>query len=94
MTAPRPDDEGFIKVVTTRRGQVLGASIVGPRAGELLLPWALAISKKLKIAALANPIVPYPTLSEISKRVAGSYYAEKLFSPLVRAFVRLAQRLG
>ena len=86
--------KGLIKVVTTKRGRVLGASIVGSHAGELILPWVLAISQKLKIGAMANVIAPYPTLSEISKRAAGSFYAPKLFSRRTKALVRFLARFG
>jgi pyruvate/2-oxoglutarate dehydrogenase complex dihydrolipoamide dehydrogenase (E3) component len=85
---------GLIKVVLGRRGRILGASIVGPRAGELILPWVLAISQGLKIGAIANLIVPYPTLGEVGKRAAGSYYTPKLFSDRTRWLVRQLARLG
>jgi dihydrolipoamide dehydrogenase len=83
---------GLIKVITNKSGQVLGASIVGPHAGELLLPWGLAIMQKMKLSVLAQSIVPYPTLSEISKSVAGSYYTPKLFSTRVQKLVRFLLR--
>jgi pyruvate/2-oxoglutarate dehydrogenase complex dihydrolipoamide dehydrogenase (E3) component len=86
--------EGLIKVVLGRRGRILGASIVGTQAGELLLPWVLAIGQGLKIKAMAELIAPYPTLSEASKRAAGSYFAPRLFSPRTRWLVRLLARLG
>ncbi len=86
--------EGLVKVVTTKRGRVLGASIVGRHAGELTLPWVLAIGQGLKIGALANAIVPYPTLNEASKRAAGNFYTPKLFSAKTRALVRLLAKLG
>jgi pyruvate/2-oxoglutarate dehydrogenase complex dihydrolipoamide dehydrogenase (E3) component len=85
---------GLVKAVVGKRGRILGASIVGAHAGELILPWVLAIQQGLKISALANVIVPYPTLSEASKRAAGSYYTPKLFSPRTRWLVRLLGRLG
>jgi pyruvate/2-oxoglutarate dehydrogenase complex dihydrolipoamide dehydrogenase (E3) component len=85
---------GLIKATVGKRGQILGASIVGAHAGELILPWVLAIRRKLKIAALADVIVPYPTLGEVSKRAAGSYYSPKLFSPRTRWLVRQLARLG
>ena len=85
--------EGRIKVVTTPKGRILGATIVGLHAGELIQPWVLAVSQRLKIGALAKLIAPYPTLSEASKRVAGSFYTEKLFSATTRRIVRLLQRL-
>jgi len=88
------ETEGMVKIVTRGNGRILGASILGAGAGDLILPWALAISQKLKIGALANLIVPYPTRSEASKRAAGSYYTPTLFSPRTRRLVRLLGRFG
>ena len=86
--------EGVVKIVTRRNGRILGASILGAGAGDLIVPWALAISRGLKIGALANLIVPYPTRGEASKRAAGSYYTPTLFSPRTRRLVRLLARFG
>jgi pyruvate/2-oxoglutarate dehydrogenase complex dihydrolipoamide dehydrogenase (E3) component len=88
------ETSGFIKVVTTKGGKILSTTIVGAHAGELILPWALAISRGLKVGALASLIAPYPTLSEISKSVAGSYFTPSLFSERTKKFVRLLARLG
>jgi pyruvate/2-oxoglutarate dehydrogenase complex dihydrolipoamide dehydrogenase (E3) component len=88
------ETEGMVKVITCGNGRILGASILGPGAGDLILPWALAISQKLKIGALANLIVPYPTRGEASKRAAGSYYTPTLFSARTRRLVRLLARFG
>jgi pyruvate/2-oxoglutarate dehydrogenase complex dihydrolipoamide dehydrogenase (E3) component len=85
---------GFIKAMTDRRGRILGATIVGEHAGELIHPWGLAISQNLKIGAMAQYIAPYPTLGEVSKRVAGSYFTPALFSARTRKVVRVLQRLG
>jgi pyruvate/2-oxoglutarate dehydrogenase complex dihydrolipoamide dehydrogenase (E3) component len=79
---------GMIKVVTTRKGRVLGAGIVGRQAGELIAVWTLAISRKMKIGAIAGMISPYPTLGELSKRVAGAWYTPSLFSEKTRKIVR------
>jgi pyruvate/2-oxoglutarate dehydrogenase complex dihydrolipoamide dehydrogenase (E3) component len=87
-------DDGFIKVIAGRKGRILGASIVGRHAGELILPWVLAINEKLSIKAMAGLIAPYPTFSEISKAVAGSYYTPTLYSKRTRRLVRLLQNLG
>ena len=88
------ETSGFIKVVTTKGGKILGATIVGAHAGELILPWTLAISQGLKVGALASLIAPYPTLSEISKSVAGSYFTPSLFSERTKKLVRWLARLG
>ncbi len=85
--------EGLAKIVLGRKGRILGATIVGPHAGELISLWGLAIQNGLKISAIASMIVPYPTLSEVSKRAAGSYYTPTLFSDRTRRFVRLIQRV-
>ncbi len=85
---------GLVKVVATKRGRVLGASIVGKRAGELILPWVLAVQYRIGVSKLAQAIVPYPTMSEASARAAGSFHAPMLFGPRTRRLVRLLARLG
>ncbi len=87
------ETEGLIKAIIGPRGRILGATIVGARAGEMIAMWVLAVSQGLKIGTIANMIVPYPTLSEVSKRAAGSYYTEALFGNRVRRLVRWLQRL-
>ena len=88
------DTTGLVKIVTRRDGRILGASILGAGAGDLILPWALAISQKLKIGALANLVMPYPTRGEAGKRAAGSFYAARLFSPHTRRLVRFLAAFG
>lgn len=88
------ETDGFCKVIVGRGGKILGATIVGAHAGELILPWVLAISQKLRIGAMAGVIAPYPTLSEISKRAAGSYYTPTLFSARTKAVVRFLRMFG
>lgn len=88
------ETEGLVKVVTTTRGRILGATIVGAHAGELLQIWCLAIHQGLKIGTVAATILPYPTRGEANKRAAGSYYTEKLFSDRVRKIVRFLAWFG
>jgi pyruvate/2-oxoglutarate dehydrogenase complex dihydrolipoamide dehydrogenase (E3) component len=83
--------DGFIKVVTSKRGTILGATIVGRHAGELILPWVMAVQKGLSMRDMTGLIAPYPTLSEISKRAAGAYYAPTLFSKRTQGLVRFMQ---
>jgi len=87
-------DEGFLKIISDRSGRVLGVTIVGVQAGELLAPWCLAMARNLKLSALAGPMLPYPTLSELGKRAAGQFYAAKLFSPVTRRLVRVLRWFG
>ena len=85
---------GFIKVMSTRRGKVLGASIVGVHAGELIQPWVLAIKAGIKLNAMASMIAPYPTLAEVNKRAAGAFFAPKLFSERTRRLIRFLLKFG
>lgn len=87
------ETDGLVKVVVGPKGKILGASIAGLHAGELLQPWVLAISQGLKIGAMASIIAPYPTLGEVNKRAAGSYYTPTLFSDRTRKVVGLVQHL-
>ena len=86
--------EGLIKVVITKKGKILGATIVGEHAGELIQMWSLAISQGLDIKAIAQYISPYPTLGEIGKRAAGTFFLPKLTSPFVRKTVQFLSRFG
>ena len=83
---------GLAKVMVVR-GRPVGASIVGPQAGELIGLWALAISARLKMSAIAGMVAPYPTLGEVSKRTASAYFSPKLFeNPTLKHLVRFVQR--
>ena len=79
---------GFIKVLLDPKDRVIGASIVGPNAGELIHPWALAVYNRMKITSLASYIAPYPTAGEIGKKVTSKFIAPKIFSPLVKRVVQ------
>lgn len=85
---------GKIKVILSRFGKILGVSIVGPHAGELIMPWGIAIHQGLSMKAMASLIVAYPTLSEINKAVAINYYKPKLFSGIMKFIVKLLAKLG
>lgn len=81
--------QGGIKVLVSTKGRILGVSILGKNAGELIYPWVMMIQNNLKISALTSSIAPYPTLSEINKRVADSYYTDKVFGPFMKRVVKL-----
>ncbi len=85
--------DGFIKAVLGRKGRILGATIVGKHAGELILPWVLAVQTGLKAADMASIIAPYPTRGEISKRAASAYFTPTLFSDRTKRVVGLMQHL-
>ncbi len=83
---------GLLKVMVVG-GRPVGASIVGAQAGELIALWAMAIANRLKMTAIANTVLPYPTLNEVNKRAAGAYFSPRLFdSPWVKRVVGFVQR--
>ena len=88
------ETHGHIKIVTDRRGRILGATIVGAAAGELITTWTLAIGQRLNIRAMTGIVVPYPTLAEIGKRAAVAYFAPRLTSPIVRRIIGFLRRFG
>jgi pyruvate/2-oxoglutarate dehydrogenase complex dihydrolipoamide dehydrogenase (E3) component len=85
---------GHIKVVSSARGRILGVTIVGAGAGELITAWTLAISARANIRAFSGIVVPYPTLSDIGKWAATTYLMSSLTSPWVRRIIASLRRLG
>ena len=80
---------GMAKIITTPKGKLLGACIVGPHAGELITEYVLAISQGLNISALSNTIHIYPTLAQINRRVADQRMKESLTPSRKRWIKRL-----
>jgi len=87
------ESEGLCKLVLGKGGKILGATIVGAEAGELIAPIALAMAEKRGVRALTGPVLPYPTRGEIVKRAAGAYYTPALFSARTRTLVNLLKRI-
>jgi len=75
---------GKIKMILDKSEKPIGVQILGPQAGELLSEWVAIFNGKVKLSTLASAVHPYPTLGEINKRVAGSYFSPKIFSDRVR----------
>ena len=86
--------DGHIKVITDRKGDILGATIVGAGAGEMIATWTLAIKQKLNIRAFAGLIVPYPAYGEVGKRAAMTYFMRGLTNNQVRRIIGWLRRLG
>jgi len=82
-------DHGGVKIVATKKGKILGASVVGEGAGEIIHMISVAMTNKVKISGLAQIISPYPTRSEAVKRAASSWYTDALFSDRTRKIAGL-----
>ncbi|MCB2183996.1 MAG: FAD-dependent oxidoreductase [Desulfobulbaceae bacterium] len=80
---------GRIKMILDEKEKPIGVQICGPHAGELISEWVAILNGKTKLSTLAGAIHPYPTLAEINKRVAGSYFSPKIFSSTVKKGLKL-----
>ncbi|MHA1554063.1 MAG: dihydrolipoyl dehydrogenase family protein [Alphaproteobacteria bacterium] len=85
---------GVVKAVVSRRGRVLGASVVGHAAEELITPWSLAVARQLPVAALADMSVAQPSLSEVTMRAAEEYGKLDLTPEWRRRIIRLLRIFG
>jgi len=84
--------DGHVKVITDRNGIVLGATIVGPQAGESIAIWALAMAEKLNVRALAGLAAPHPSYAEMAKYAALAYFSLSLTSAWVRRIIGWLRR--
>jgi pyruvate/2-oxoglutarate dehydrogenase complex dihydrolipoamide dehydrogenase (E3) component len=85
------DTRGFLKLVR-RRGKVLGVTIVGAHAGELLHPWSQVITGKASTFALGSAVIAYPTRSEIAKAAAFAAHEPFVFGPWPKRWAGLVAR--
>lgn len=83
---------GFAKAMVVK-GKPVGVTLVGEGAGELAALWSMAIANGTKMSGISSMVAPYPTLSEINKRVAGAYFTPRLFeNDFLKQVVRFVQR--
>jgi pyruvate/2-oxoglutarate dehydrogenase complex dihydrolipoamide dehydrogenase (E3) component len=85
---------GHLKLVTDRKGTVLGATIAGAGAGEMISLFALAVSKKMKASDLRGFVPPYPTMTEMAKRAATAYSVPATRNPWVRRVIGFLRLFG
>jgi len=85
---------GRLKLIAGPGGRLLGADIAGDQAGEILNLLSLALSKNMTMKDLAGFIAPYPTLGELVRRAAISYYAEAPKNVWVRRVIAFLRKFG
>lgn len=82
--------KGFVKVITPPQSdRILGATVVGANAGEILAEFTLAMKHGLGLGRILSTIHPYPTYSEATKFAAGAW--RKAHTP--RLALEIGQRL-
>jgi pyruvate/2-oxoglutarate dehydrogenase complex dihydrolipoamide dehydrogenase (E3) component len=86
--------EGLVKLLVDAKGTILGASIAGHGAGDLLTPWVIAVQKNWRVRDMAGFVFPYPTFSEVSKRAAVSHFAPMAGKPWIRRILGFLRMFG
>ena len=86
--------DGHIKLIADSRNRIIGVSIVGAGAGEMINLWTLAVSRKMKLGDIRSYIPPYPTMSEIGRRAIVASYLPLTRKPMVRRLIRFLRRFG
>jgi len=90
VTEARTD--GFTKVAIDKRGRLLGATIVAPRAGEMIAELTLAVRLGLRTRDLASTIHAYPTFADGQWSVAIADVRDRLQKPMFQRFIRLLRQ--
>ena len=83
---------GHAKILLDRRGRLVGASLTGPQAAELIAPWAAALGGKT--GALRNMVPPVPTYAETPRRALLESLAPLARNKLLRRLSAWLRRFG
>jgi pyruvate/2-oxoglutarate dehydrogenase complex dihydrolipoamide dehydrogenase (E3) component len=85
---------GHVKFIASRRGEILGAGIVGWRAEELINLCTLAISKGMTTKDIASIMVPYPAVTDAARRACMTFTANGLNRSLTQRVLGVRRWLG
>ncbi len=78
------EDDGFVKILTRKGGdRILGATIVGVHAGDLIHEFVLAMKYNIGLSKIAATIHAYPTLAEVARKLGDQYQRTRL-TPLAK----------
>lgn len=76
---------GGVKLYLDQKSKIIGASVVGEQAGEMINTISLVMAGGLKLSQISGMISPYPTRTEAVKRAASSHFTEAVFGPKAKA---------
>jgi pyruvate/2-oxoglutarate dehydrogenase complex dihydrolipoamide dehydrogenase (E3) component len=87
------EDVGFAKILTAKGSdKIVGATIVGPHAGDLLHELVLAMSAEIGLGKIASTIHAYPTLAELARKAGDKYNKTRLTPRAKKIFTWLYER--
>lgn len=81
--------EGFVKIITNKRGKIYGASIVGEAASELIHEWTMAIQYKKSMFDIMMMMHSFPSLSMLNKMVAEDWMMGVVDSDFIKKSIKL-----
>lgn len=87
-------EHGIAKLVAAPSGRLLGATVVGAGAADLIGPLALAVARRLPLAALAGPLFPHPARAEILQETALSGLGRGLTGSLLQRIIAALRLSG
>ena len=82
--------DGFAKLVTDRRGRLLGATLAGPASGESIAGLGAVVARGGRVRDVLATVHPYPTFSEAASRAAGEYLSARHLTARNRRLARAA----
>ena len=84
--------KGRVKIISSPYGKMLGAHILGARAGELLNEFILARRKGFRLHEIGLTVHVYPSLGMAVQRATDDWFSEMAAKPLIRSLIRLFKR--
>ena len=84
---------GMVKIITGKKGRILGGHVLGHEAGTVISEIALAMKAGVKLGSLSGLVHPYPTMSEGVRRTA-DVYRRTLLSGFAKKVVAAAMRVA
>jgi len=88
------DTRGQLRVHATRWGKILGVSIVGARADDLIGGWALAKKAGMRMSAISSVVHPYPSYGLANRRAADQWFIRHFPARLVRLWAKVLRYRG
>jgi pyruvate/2-oxoglutarate dehydrogenase complex dihydrolipoamide dehydrogenase (E3) component len=85
---------GAAKLIASRNGKILGASIVGPGAGEVIAMLALAMERAMPVSALAELVLPHPSLAAVLTQLGEAFLATRQMGTWEKRSQALRKLLG
>lgn len=88
------ETDGEVKILADSGGKILGASILGANAGEMISECALAMRHGIRLSQIADTIHPYPTYMLGNRRAGDQFVAKQLDSPLLALLGKVLRYRG